>query len=119
MRPRITGRLENGSGTLTLISALAESAGSVSLHEFQTMLANLYDSKYRMRDTKAQLIADNFIEVRVHLTPVGAAALAKKLNPTRKRSCAKRAPTAAPKATEPTAAPFDSTPLAMAWMGHR
>lgn len=117
-RPRISQRLEAKGVPVTLMRALSESDGSVLLSEFRVMLANLHESKFGMRDAKARMITDGFIEVRVHLTLAGAAALEKKTTP-RKKPCAKSAATAVKKGTSPTAAPVDSTPLAMAWMGFR
>lgn len=118
-KTRVAPRLELDGSPFKLLSALSNGGDSMPLREFQTLLASLHNSKFGMRDTKAKLIADGFVQIRVTLTPVGDEVLKKYQLKARNRSCAKSAPTAVKKATAPTAAPIDSTPLAMAWMGRR
>lgn len=119
IEPRRTTKMRAAGAPLKTLLALDAAGGTVSVDAFKRMVDAFYTSKTSARDCRHQLLFDAMVEVRVHLTDEGRALLANKLNPTRKRSCAKSAPTAVKKATAPTAAPIDSTPLAMAWMGHR
>lgn len=110
--------LRTDSSAYAVLTALATARdGSLPVAEFHRILGKLHASEYGVKATKTRLITEGVIEIRIAITQAGIERHARSTNPPRKRSCAKPAATVAKKATSPTAAPVDSTPLALAWMG--
>lgn len=114
-------KLRTNGSAFAMLQALIDNGGSMSSDEFTRALAAMHASDIGLKATKTRLLTENMVEIRIAITTHGKArhAYAKQPNIRKKRSCAKSAATAVKKVTSPTAAPVDSTPLAMAWMGFR
>lgn len=114
-------KLRTAGSAFQMLQLLLDNGGDISSDEFTLALGKLHASDIGLKAAKTRLLTEGMVEIRVAITTHGKArhAFAQQPPLRKKTRCAKSAPTAVKKATAPTGAPIDSTPLAMAWMGRR